>query len=193
MALQPQMAVSTPGRRDTDDSRSREDQRRSWQDYAGHYLAITYANTGKDVLLVDGDDQHRYYVYRTVHRASWHTRLCCCQPSGNGLAYPGAPTRTQYDDIIIDVGGRDTGSLRAAITVAQTLLIPLQPRSFDIWAVDQMAELVKETREISTELRALAVLNAADAQGKDNADAGKALKEVEGITLLPVIIRPYRV
>ena len=64
----------------------------------------------------------------------------------------------------------------------------MQPHSFDIWAVDQMAGLVKEAREINTDLRALAVLNAADAQGKDNADAGAALKEVEGITLLPVII-----
>ena len=32
------------------------------------------------------------------------------------------------------------------------------------------------------------VLNAADAQGKDNADAGEAVRESEGITLLPVII-----
>jgi chromosome partitioning protein len=64
----------------------------------------------------------------------------------------------------------------------------VQPRSFDIWAVDHMADLVKEAREINTDLRALVVLNAADAQGKDNADAGDALQEVDGITLVPVII-----
>jgi len=50
-----------------------------------------------------------------------------------------------------------------------------------------MAELVKEAREINADLCIRAVLNAADAQGKDNADAGEALKEVEGIILLPVI------
>ena len=76
----------------------------------------------------------------------------------------------------------------AALTVAETLLIPVQPRSFDIWAVDHMAALVKEAREINPDLRALAVLNAADAQGRDNADAGDVLKEIEGIALLPVII-----
>ena len=94
----------------------------------------------------------------------------------------------KYDDLIIDVGGRDTGSLRAALLVSQTLLIPVQPRSFDIWAVDQMAELVQEAREINADLHALAVLNAADAQGRDNADAAEAIKEVEGIILLPVMI-----
>lgn len=93
----------------------------------------------------------------------------------------------KYDDIIIEVGGRDTGSLRAALTVAHTLLIPVQPRSFDIWAVVHMADLVKEAREINADLRALAVLNAA-AQGKDNANAGDALQEVDGITLVLVII-----
>src|SRR4051794_29105372 len=152
-------------------------------------LAILRAAAGRDVLLVDGDEQGS---------ASLFSQLRADLTGGCGytaVGLHGAALRTQvrqlaskYDDIIIDVGGRDTGSLRAALTVADTLLIPVQPRSFDIWAVDQMAELVKEAHEINTELRALAVLNAADAQGKDNADAGAVLKEVEGITLLPVII-----
>ena len=51
---------------------------------------------------------------------------------------------TKYADIIIDVGGRDTGSLRAALTVANVLLVPVQPRSFDVWALDQVAALVVE-------------------------------------------------
>lgn len=152
-------------------------------------LAIARANRGKDVLLVDGDEQHTAITFTELRTDQLGT------PGYTAVSLQGAALRTQvrqlatkYDDIIIDVGGRDTGSLRAALTVADTLLIPVQPRSFDIWAVDQMAELVKEAHEINTELRALAVLNAADAQGKDNADAGAVLKEVEGITLLPVII-----
>ena len=66
--------------------------------------------------------------------------------------------------------------------------IPVQPRSFDIWAVDQVAALVKEAREINPELRAVTILNAADAQGRDNADAGEALHEIAGIEVLPLTI-----
>src|SRR3546814_20330858 len=69
---------------------------------------------------------------------------------------------------MIDGGGRDTGSLRAALTVADTLLVPVQPRSFDVWALDQVAALVAEAREINAGLRAVPVLNGADAQGADN-------------------------
>lgn len=94
----------------------------------------------------------------------------------------------KYDDIVIDVGGRDTGSLRAALLVTDTLLIPVQPRSFDIWAVDQVAYLVKEAREINGDLRALILLNAADAQGRDNEEAAELLHEAEGMELLPFTI-----
>jgi chromosome partitioning protein len=152
-------------------------------------FAIARANAGKDVLLVDGDEQHTAITFTELRTEQLGT------PGYTAVSLQGAALRTQvrqlapkYDDIIIDVGGRDTGSLRASLTVAETLLIPVQPRSFDIWAVDQMAELVKEAREINTDLRVLAVLNAADAQGKDNADAGEALRDIEGITLLPVIV-----
>ena len=85
------------------------------------------------------------------------------------MSLQGSAIRTQvrqlapkYDDIIIDVGGRDTGSLRAALTISETFLIPVLPRSFDIWAVDQVAELVRETREtLNPEMRACIFLNAA--------------------------------
>jgi cellulose biosynthesis protein BcsQ len=74
--------------------------------------------------------------------------------------------------------------LRAALTISDTFLIPVLPRSFDIWAVDQVAELVKEAREaLNPDLRACIFLNAVDAQGHDNEDSADALKDVEGIEL----------
>ena len=152
-------------------------------------LAIVRVAAGRDVLLVDGDEQRTAITF---------TDLRAEQMGGPGytaVSLQGAALRTQvrqlvtkYDDILIDVGGRDTGSLRAALTISNTLLIPVQPRSFDIWAVDQVADLVKEAREINSDLRALILLNAADAQGRDNEDAADALREVEGLELLPMII-----
>ena len=107
----------------------------------------------------------------------------------------GAAVRTQvrqlapkYDDVVIDVGGRDTGSLRAALTVSNVLLIPVQPRTFDVWALDQVAALVKEARDINPNLRAVAFLNAADAQGRDNAEAIAAMKEVQGIEVNDLVL-----
>jgi chromosome partitioning protein len=111
------------------------------------------------------------------------------------VSLQGTALRTQvrqlapkYDDIVIDVGGRDTGSLRAALTVSDTLLVPVQPRTFDIWAIDQVAAMVAEAREINDRLRALMVLNAADAQGRDNEDAADALRDIAGLDLTSVLV-----
>jgi chromosome partitioning protein len=152
-------------------------------------LAIVQATAGRDVLLVDGDEQRTALTFTELRTDLLGT------PGYTAVSLQGAALRTQvrqmatkYDEIVIDVGGRDTGSLRAALTISHTLIIPVQPRSFDIWAVDQVAVLVREAREINSELRALIVLNAADAQGRDNEDAASVLCEVEGLELLDMSI-----
>jgi|APThiThiocy_cv2_1041547.scaffolds.fasta_scaffold13258_5 chromosome partitioning protein len=150
-------------------------------------LAIARALSGRDVLLVDGDEQGTAISF---------TELRTEQLGAAGytaVALHGAALRTQtrqlapkYSDVVIDVGGRDTGSLRAALTVADTLLIPVQPRSFDLWAIDNIAALVKEAREINERLRAIIILNAADAQGSDNDAAAESLGEADGLEYLPL-------
>ena len=152
-------------------------------------VAIARSILGSDVLLIDGDEQKTALTF---------TELRSSQLGNAGytaVSLHGAALRTQvrqlapkYADIIIDVGGRDTGSLRAALTVTNTLVIPVQPRSFDVWAIDQMADLVREAREINPEIRAVMILNAADAQGRDNQDAAEALQGTEGIELLEIFI-----
>jgi chromosome partitioning protein len=72
--------------------------------------------------------------------------------------------------------------------VAEVVLIPVKPRSFDLWGVDQTADLVREEREVNDQLRAIVVLNEADAQGKDNQEAADSLREVEGLELAPLLI-----
>jgi chromosome partitioning protein len=153
-------------------------------------LAILRASSpGRDVLLVDGDEQGSASLFSQL-RADL---VGACGYTAVGLH--GAALRTQvrqlagkYDDIIIDVGGRDTGSLRAALTVAHVLLVPVQPRSFDVWGTNQIAALVAEAREINPDLRALAFLNAADAQGRDNTEARDALREIAAIETLDVVV-----
>ncbi|OYW68313.1 MAG: chromosome partitioning protein ParA [Sphingobium sp. 32-64-5] len=152
-------------------------------------LAIARALAGRDVLLVDGDEQATAIGFTELRTEKLGA------PGYTAVSLQGAAIRTQtrqlapkYADVVIDVGGRDTGSLRAALTVADTVLIPVQPRSFDLWAIDNIAALVREAREINDRLRAVVVLNAADAQGADNDAAADALRETDGLEYLPTLI-----
>jgi chromosome partitioning protein len=152
-------------------------------------LTILRAAAGEDILLIDGDEQGSATIFSQLRAEQ---QGAC---GYTAVELHGAAIRTQvrqlapkYGGIVIDVGGRDTGSLRAGLTVSDLLLIPVQPRSFDIWAIDQMAALVAEAREINPKLKALTFLNAADAQGRDNAEAREALQDVQGIQCLDVMI-----
>jgi chromosome partitioning protein len=153
-------------------------------------LAIALAQTQR-VMLIDGDEQGTAYLFsklREEKRGTTTYNYGKLQGKSLRESALGWAQHQAYDEIIIDVGGRDTNSLRAALTVSDILLIPTQPRSFDIWAVDHMSTLVKEARQLNPKLQALAVLNAADPQGKDNEEAAEAIKGIDGIALLPVTI-----
>ena len=92
---------------------------------------ICEALHGADVLLIDGDEQGTARGF-TELRAE---RLG--PPGYTAVSLRGAEIRTQvrqlrnkYERIIIDVGGRDTASLRAALTVAPFWSYPFsRPRS----------------------------------------------------------------
>ena len=140
-------------------------------------LAIERSRAGRDVLLVDADEQGTamdFTALRTQELGS---------PGYTAVSLSGSAVRTQvlqlqpkYEDIIIDAGGRDTTGLRAALTVADIAVVPFQPRSFDLWVLDKVASLITEAKPYrNTPLRAYALLNFADPGGADNAEASGAL------------------
>jgi chromosome partitioning protein len=154
-------------------------------------IAAALAQGGADVLVIDGDEQASAATFAAI-RAELElpesARFTTVQLQGAAIRQQVRQLSGKYNEIVIDVGGRDTGSLRAALTVANVLLIPFQPRSVDLWAADQIAALVREAREVNETLKAYSLLNIADAQGKDNDDAAAALSAVDGIDLLPWVV-----
>lgn len=154
--------------------------------------AIALSAVGRDVLLVDGDQQATALTFAELREDTLGTLdFTAVQLAGAAVRQQVRKLRGKYDDIIIDTGGRDSGSFRAALTVSDVLIVPVQPRTFDVWAVDQVVELITEGREINDDLVAYAVLNAADPQGRDNAEAADVLGENTELVMLdaPIVRR----
>lgn len=146
-------------------------------------IAIGLKLAGKRVWLVDGDRQCTSLGAMTVRAESG-------LPGIVSSAYDdGATLRTQvtlqksaYEFVIIDAGGRDSTALRAGLMISELILIPFKPRSFDVWALADIGRLVAEARA-GHDIKALALLNAADPAGKDNQDAIEAIAELDGMEL----------
>ncbi len=149
-------------------------------------LTIIRAAAGRDVLLIDADDQET----STDFTALRNERL----PEGagyTGIKLTGSAVRTEtirlakkYDDIVIDTGGRDTTSQRAALSVADVLLVPFVPRSFDVWTLEKISNLVAEMRAANPDLKAYAFINRADPRGQDNEDAAEVIRETEALVFI---------
>lgn len=149
-------------------------------------LAVIRAAAGRDVLLVDADDQETATDFTTL-RTETHPEAA----RYTSIKLTGAAVRTEtlrlaprFDDIIIDTGGRDTTSQRAALAVADVVLVPFVPRSFDIWTLEKVGALVDEMRAANPSLRAFTFINRADPRGSDNDDAADALRDTPALTFI---------
>lgn len=156
-------------------------------------IAIARALAGRDVWLIDGDRQGTATAAIAARaEAGRQPGIACAQyPDGPTLRAQVQQQAGKWDDIIIDVGGRDSTALRAALVLADVLLVPFAPRSYDVWALDDMAGLVDEARSVRDGLKAYAVMNQADPgeHSTDNADAAAAVAEVSQFIYLPTPIR----
>jgi chromosome partitioning protein len=149
-------------------------------------LAVIRSAEGHDVLLIDADDQETSTDFTIIRNER--------RPDGAGytsIKLTGAAVRTEtlrlankYEDIIIDTGGRDTTSQRAALTVADFLLVPFVPRSFDVWTLEKVSSLVNEMQAANPDLQAYTFINRADPRGQDNDDAAEVLRETESLSFI---------
>ena len=149
-------------------------------------LAVIRAGQGRDVLLVDADDQETATDFTNLRNERGEDIA-----QYTGIKLTGAAVRTEilrlvpkYQDIIIDTGGRDTSSQRAALSVADVLLVPFVPRSFDVWTIEKVGDLVAEMRTVNPKLKAFTFLNRADPRGQDNDDAGQVLRDCEALQFI---------
>ena len=94
--------------------------------------------------------------------------------------------KDRFGDVIIDAGGRDSSALRVALALSDVVVAPFAPRSFDVWALNDLAALAEEALAINEHLRCLAVLNCADpGRSPDNTEAEAAVRDAPPFTYLP--------
>jgi chromosome partitioning protein len=149
-------------------------------------LAVLCATEGQDVLLIDSDDQETASDFTILRNESQQDKpaYTCIKLTGAAVRTETLRLSTKYETIIIDTGGRDTTSQRAALSVANVLLVPFVPRSFDVWTLEKVGALVAEIKTINPDLVAYTFINRADPKGQDNDDAADVLKETDALTFI---------
>ena len=149
-------------------------------------LTVMRSLAGFDVLLIDADDQETASDFTALRNELQDARAgyTCIKLTGANVRTETNRLSGKYDDIIIDTGGRDTTSQRAALAIADVLIVPFVPRSFDIWTIDKVSKIIDEIQAINPDLTAYGFINRADPRGQDNGEAEDFIKQVENLNFI---------
>ena len=153
-------------------------------------LAVIRASEGHEVLLVDADDQETASDFSVLRndRTAGNAGYTNIKLTGPAVRTQTLRLTDKYSDIVIDTGGRDTASQRAALTVADVLLVPFVPRSFDLWTLERVINLVTEMQPANPKLKAYTFLNRADSRGQDNDETIAVLRDTETLSFIDVAL-----
>lgn len=158
-------------------------------------LAVWLVRHGRDVLLVDTDQQRTasHWVDRrnvlnglgTVH---------CAERRGN-VFHALRDLAKRYDEVIVDAGGRDSEELRTAMVGAHHLYMPLKASQPDLETSLHMDELVKLARGMNQDLQAHAIISMAPTNPTINEaqEAMELLAELHEFALSRVIVRERKI
>ncbi|MCG5238377.1 division plane positioning ATPase MipZ [Azospirillum doebereinerae] len=160
----------------------------SGKSLAATNLFIMRRLAGHDAMLVDADDQASASEFISQREGLKHGAEPCVQLSGKAVRDQVRQLAGRYHDIVIDTGGRDTASQRAALTVSDILLLPFQPGNFDVWTLQKVEALVEDARGVNDRLKAVAYISRGLPQGEDNREAAELLRASKVITMSDVIL-----
>lgn len=122
------------------------------------------------VLIVDSDPQQsvtQWHKVREHYRAlpmrqySMEKIDCMTVKSSEILQFAQKSQQlvAEYDHIIIDSCGCDTGVMRATMLMSDVIVIPLCLDAFDAWAFTQTCDIVNEAQKHAPDLQAIVTLN----------------------------------
>ena len=155
-------------------------------------LAAMRAINKHDVLLVDTDKQGSASAWsdiRDFHNIK--TRVPNVQKFGSNLASDIRDFKNRYEDIVIDAGGRDSVELRAAMTVADLMYVPVQASQFDIWTLSIINDLVSQAKGFNPHLTPYILINRATTNPVVNEveESRSVLHDFENLKLSSLILK----
>lgn len=142
-------------------------------------LAIIKATHRSDILLIDTDTQgsaSEFFRVREEENSKPH--ITCISIADKGIVHQLVHLLPKYDDIIIDIGGRDSDTLRALLMFNKVdkLVIPVLASQVDIWTLQDFYSLIVDALEVNNALKVIPFINKKDANPKINlADKAKEL------------------
>lgn len=136
------------------------------------HLAATLAADDPQTILIDGDGQASAAAWAAWRREK-HPALAApvtCLLHGEAIIAEGRRLSARFVDTVVDAGGRDSSSLRAALVLADLAIVPVGASHLDAAAITDVLAIVDMARDHNPQLRVRVLLNRIDVRTKDSAE-----------------------
>jgi len=110
------------------------------------FIAGMAARRGLHVVLIDADPQGTAATWAQRRTREDVPDVEARQHTGP-LQEPVSAYSSQADLCVIDAGGRDSVELRSAMVACDVLVLPVEPSSADVWALQHMRRLIEQAQE----------------------------------------------
>jgi len=152
-------------------------------------LAVCFATAHKDVLLIDADPQRSALDWR-ADRPDERVPLQVIGLPVQNLHKEIAPFRKKYEVIVIDGGGRVTATARAAVSVADFVIVPTLASKPDILSTADFFKSVIEEVAAMKDVQAGILVNQVQTGTVVNREAQEELKKL-GFPLFSTVLHFY--
>jgi chromosome partitioning protein len=124
------------------------------------HLAGALACSGRSVVVIDADPQGSALDWARRRIQLGMKRTFGVVGLARETLHVEAPQIARHVDyVIIDGPPRVTALARSALLACDRVLIPVQPCAYDLWATQEMVDLVAEARVFRPRLRAAFLIN----------------------------------
>ena len=111
-------------------------------------LARAFQQEGKTVLLVDSDPQGslRDWLAAAGEASDYPTMIAMDKPA---MMKDLKSVSHQYDVVLVDGCPKSMGMIAVTVTIADIVMIPVQPSGLDLWAANSVVDVIKQRQEIA--------------------------------------------
>ncbi len=145
------------------------------------HLAAAFALDGERVLLVDADPQGSALDWSASRQAK---PLFPVVGIPKASLHKDLPTiAADYDTVVIDGPPRVNELARSALLAADLVVVPVQPSPYDVWAAEEILQLLREASVFKESLKSVFAVNRRIVNTAIGRDVNEALKNY-GIPVL---------
>jgi len=89
--------------------------------------------------------------------------------------------------VLVDVGAANLTAMKAAISIADRIIVPVQPSQPDVWATQRFLKIIKDACENGNDPELVAFINRADTHHavRESDEAEQALTMLEKFRIIP--------